>query len=72
MPNNNPQGHNQYTKRENRSQRAATTQQQSNAQHSTKSDDEENGNEVKGSFADDLDKARQAGRKGGETHGSNH
>jgi uncharacterized protein len=96
MPNNNPHGHNQYTKSEHRS----TTGQISEATSSDNgpntvntpsgpskrgfaSMDERIQREIAskgghsqgrdnnpGNFANDRDKAREAGRKGGEAHGS--
>lgn len=107
MPNNNPQGHNQYTKSEDRSTKSG--QSATAAAHATSaadagvsdaayaantahgvsrrgfaSMDEQTQREIAskgghsqgrdnnpGNFANDRDKAREAGRKGGEAHGSN-
>ena len=55
MPNNNPHGHNQYTKRDQTSKPAQPGQGRANNP---------------GNFANDREKAREAGRKGGEAHGT--
>ena len=112
MPNNNPQGHNQYTKRKERMQQepgGRTTQpsnspggettsgvapaatsgttsgttsgpakrgfaamdeatQRTIASKGGQSQGKENN---PGNFANDRDRAREAGRKGGESHGAN-
>jgi len=105
MPNNNPHGHNQYTKSENRSaksQGSRSKSSQSNTRGGTDSSDPIGSTETSGAsrrgfasmdeatqreiaskgghsqgrennpgnFANDRDKAREAGRKGGEAHGS--
>jgi uncharacterized protein len=110
MPNNNPHGHNQYTKRENRSATSQGSSPRSSQSSTTGATDstETSGNSGSssaaasgasrrgfasmdeatqreiaskgghsqgrennpGNFANDRDKAREAGRKGGEAHGS--
>jgi general stress protein YciG len=111
MPNNNPHGHNQYTKRKERVQQepaSQTTQSDSTGGETTSSSapaatsgttsgttsgpakrgfaamdeatqrtiaskgGQSQGKENNpGNFANDRDRAREAGRKGGESHGAN-
>ena len=106
MPNNNPEGHNQYTKSENRSIASGSTPpavsaSSSGSTGSTGSTGSPGGSTGKskrgfasmepqmqreiaskggqsqgkennpGNFANDREKARLAGRKGGEAHGAN-
>ena len=101
MPNNNPHGHNQYTRSEDRSSRtqappappaaaadtmtdaAAAPAPSGTSRRGFASMDEQTQREIAskgghsqgrdnnpGNFANDRDKAREAGRKGGEAHGS--
>ncbi len=105
MPNNNPEGHNQYTKSDNRSPVSAgpgsaggssgsgsTSSSGSSASSSSSTGKSKRGfasmepqmqREIAskggqsqgkennpGNFANDREKARQAGRKGGEAHGA--
>ncbi len=98
MPNNNPEGHNQYTKSEHRSASGASTASSSaGSSGSTGSSASSTGKSKRGfasmepqmqreiaskggqsqgkennpgNFANDREKARQAGRKGGEAHGA--
>jgi uncharacterized protein len=113
MPNNNPRGHNQYTKRKEQAQQPAgrpidstasaaadmTTSATSSATPGTTSDAGPSGPAKRGfaamdeatqrtiaskggqsqgkennpgNFANDRDRAREAGRKGGESHGADH
>jgi len=95
MPNNNPAGHNQYTRRkeENAAHTADPSQPQSTVATATPSTpakrgfaamDEEMQREIaskgghsqgkennRGNFWHDRERARIAGRKGGEAHGKN-
>jgi general stress protein YciG len=59
MPNNNPHGHNQYTKRQ---------QPASKPTESGSTSDESDS--AAGNFANDREQARETGRKGGEAHGA--
>jgi general stress protein YciG len=97
MPNNNPHGHNQYTRSEDRSSQgqtpappapdtvtdAAAAAGSGTSRRGFASMDEQTQREIAskgghsqgrdnnpGNFANDRDKAREAGRKGGEAHGS--
>src|SRR5579863_5137755 len=107
MPNNNPHGHNQYTKAEDRSpksQKPASKPTESSSTeapgetHPAQDSDQASGTSRRGfasmdqaiqreiaskgghsqgrennpgNFANDREKAREAGRKGGEAHGAN-
>jgi hypothetical protein len=105
MPNNNPQGHNQYTRSEDRSTRSrspaatgepasdavsgdtvvaggtpaasgasrrgfASMDQRTQREIASKGGHSQGRDNNPGNFANDRDKAREAGRKGGEAHGS--
>ena len=103
MPNNNPEGHNQYTKSENRSAAStgpgssssststststtststgsstgkskrgfASMEPQMQREIASKGGQSQGKENNPGNFANDREKARLAGRKGGEAHGAN-
>jgi general stress protein YciG len=105
MPNNNPQGHNQYTRSEDRSTKSrppaapvppateaaggatdlaagapatsgtsrrgfASMDERTQREIASKGGHSQGRDNNPGNFANDRDKAREAGRKGGEAHGS--
>jgi uncharacterized protein len=94
MPNNNPRGHNQYTRTEDRSSIVqmqappatepavagapsgtsrrgfASMDEQTQREIASKGGHSQGRDNNPGNFANDRDKAREAGRKGGEAHGS--
>jgi uncharacterized protein len=90
MPNNNPHGHNQYTRSEDRSSKVqtpadipaaaapsgtsrrgfASMDEQTQREIASKGGHSQGRDNNPGNFANDRDKAREAGRKGGEAHGS--
>jgi general stress protein YciG len=97
MPNNNPHGHNQYTRAEDRNSKAqtpappadtmtdaaaaaapsgtsrrgfASMDEQTQREIASKGGHSQGRDNNPGNFANDRDKAREAGRKGGEAHGS--
>lgn len=101
MPNNNPEGHNQYTKSENRLAASASSastsagstrgssgsstvsstgkskrgfasmEPQMQREIASKGGQSQGKENNPGNFANDREKARLAGRKGGEAHGAN-
>jgi uncharacterized protein len=99
VPNNNPEGHNQYTKSENRSIASGSTpgvsasssgstgshggttgkskrgfasmEPQMQREIASKGGQSQGKENNPGNFANDREKARLAGRKGGEAHGAN-
>jgi general stress protein YciG len=75
MPNNNPGGHNQYTKAENRSPKSkrgfASMDAEMQREIASKGGQSQGKDNNPGNFANDREKARAAGRKGGEAHGAN-
>jgi general stress protein YciG len=75
MPNNNPSGHNQYTRPENRSQKSkrgfASMDAETQREIASKGGQSQGKENNPGNFANDREKAREAGRKGGEAHGAN-
>jgi general stress protein YciG len=75
MPNNNPGGHNQYTKPENRSPKSrrgfASMDAETQREIASKGGQSQGKDNNPGNFANDREKAREAGRKGGEAHGAN-
>ena len=92
MPNNNPQGHNQYAKSESRTSSStgstgttvntgsttgksrrgfASMEPQMQREIASKGGQSQGKANNPGNFANDREKARQAGRKGGEAHGAN-
>jgi hypothetical protein len=75
MPNNNPSGHNQYTKPENRSPKSrrgfASMNAEMQREIASKGGQSQGKENNPGNFANDREKAREAGRKGGEAHGAN-
>lgn len=97
MPNNNPEGHNQYTKSESRTTSSGSTgggsstgssastaggtgkskrgfasmEPQMQREIASKGGQSQGKENNPGNFANDREKARQAGRKGGEAHGAN-
>jgi len=92
MPNNNPHGHNQYTRSEDRSSKSqapatdpvavagapagmsrrgfASMDEQTQREIASKGGHSQGRDNNPGNFANDRDKAREAGRRGGEAHGS--
>jgi general stress protein YciG len=83
MPNNNPRGHNQYSKRKEENPNAAPPLPAGPSKRGFAAMDEETQREIAskggqsqgrennpGNFANDRERAREAGRKGGESHGS--
>jgi len=73
MPNNNPEGHNQYTKPENRAKSKrgfASMDQETQREIASKGGQSQGKENNPGNFANDREKARAAGRKGGEAHGT--
>jgi uncharacterized protein len=101
MPNNNPHGHNQYTRSEDRATKGqtpapaasdatpatdaaaaagapagtsrrgfASMDEQTQREIASKGGHSQGRDNNPGNFANDRDKAREAGRKGGEAHGS--
>jgi general stress protein YciG len=110
MPNNNPSGHNQYTKRKDQPMQSAGDEPSESAEHAepdttaasvgapantasgvhtpakrgfaamdeatqrgiaSKGGQSQGKENNPGNFANDRDRAREAGRKGGESHGAN-
>ncbi len=73
MPNNNPSGHNQYTAPENRSPKSrrgfASMSAETQREIASKGGQSQGKENNPGNFANDREKARAAGRKGGEAHG---
>lgn len=75
MPNNNAGRHNQYTGPENRSPKSkrgfASMDAQTQRLIASKGGQSQGKANNPGNFANDREKARAAGRKGGEAHGAN-
>jgi uncharacterized protein len=80
VPNNNPEGHNQYSKAESRgtamgaggkSKRGfASMDAELQREIASKGGQSQGKENNPGNFANDREKARAAGRKGGEAHGA--
>lgn len=75
MPNDNSGGHNQYTTPENPSPKSrrgfASMDAETQRMIASKGGQSQGKDNNPGNFANDRDRAREAGRKGGEAHGAN-